>query len=45
MPAVIIEPAFISNPREAAQLEDPGFRSAVADAVLAGTRRYYEGQP
>ena len=45
MPAVVIEPAFISNPDEAKRLEDPGFRSAVADAVLTGTRRYYEARP
>ncbi|MEA2507884.1 MAG: N-acetylmuramoyl-L-alanine amidase [Actinomycetota bacterium] len=44
MPAVLIEPAFISNPTEAARLEDPAFRSAVADAVLVGTRTYYEAR-
>jgi N-acetylmuramoyl-L-alanine amidase len=42
MPAVLVEPAFISNPEEARLLEDPFFRSAVADAMLAGARRYYE---
>jgi N-acetylmuramoyl-L-alanine amidase len=45
MPAVLIEPAFISNPTEAKRLQDPSFRSAVADAVLAGTRKYYEARP
>jgi N-acetylmuramoyl-L-alanine amidase len=44
MPAVLIEPAFISNPSEAHRLEDPAFRSAVAEAVLAGTRRYFEAR-
>jgi N-acetylmuramoyl-L-alanine amidase len=44
MPAVLIEPAFITNPTEAKRLEDPGFRSAIADAVLNGTRKYYEAR-
>jgi N-acetylmuramoyl-L-alanine amidase len=42
MPAVLIEPAFISNPAEATRLQNPTFRSTVAGAVLVGTRRYFE---
>jgi N-acetylmuramoyl-L-alanine amidase len=45
MPAVLIEPAYITNPDEAKRLEDPGFRAAVAEAVLAGTRKYYGARP
>ena len=44
MPAVLIEPAFISNADEAKRLEDVSFRGAIADAILAGTRRYYEAR-
>lgn len=44
MPAVLIEPAFITNPDEAKRLEDPDFRGAVADAVLAAARKYYEAR-
>jgi N-acetylmuramoyl-L-alanine amidase len=44
MPAVLIEPAFITNPDEAKRLEDPDFRAAVADAVLAAARKYYEAR-
>jgi N-acetylmuramoyl-L-alanine amidase len=42
MPAVLIEPGFISNPEDARRLEDPEFRAAVADAIAAAIRRYYE---
>jgi N-acetylmuramoyl-L-alanine amidase len=42
MPAVIVEPAFITNPDDAKKLEDPDFRSAVAGAISAGVRRFYE---
>jgi N-acetylmuramoyl-L-alanine amidase len=42
MPAVIVEPAFITNPDDAKKLEDPDFRSAVAGAIAAGVRRFYE---
>ena len=42
MPAVLIEPLFISNPDEAKRLEDHDFLSSVADAIAAGVRRYFE---
>jgi N-acetylmuramoyl-L-alanine amidase len=44
MPAILIEPAFISNPDEAKRLEEASFRGAIADAILAGTRKYYEAR-
>ena len=43
MPAVLIEPAFISNPDEAKLLLDPDFRATLASAIAAGVRRYFEG--
>jgi N-acetylmuramoyl-L-alanine amidase len=42
MPAVLVEPGFISNPEDARRLEDPEFRAAVANAIATAIRRYYE---
>lgn len=42
MPAVLIEPVFITNPDEAKRLEDQEFLSNVADAIAAGVRRFFE---
>ena len=42
MPAVIVEPAFITNPDDAKKLEDPDFRGAVAEALAEGVRAFYE---
>jgi N-acetylmuramoyl-L-alanine amidase len=43
MPAVLVETAFISNPREEAKLMDPGFRKRVAQAIARGVRRFLAG--
>lgn len=40
MPAVLVETAFISNPREEARLRDPAFRTKVAQAITRGVRRF-----
>lgn len=45
MPAVLVEPVFISNPDEAKRLEEPDFRAALADAIAAGVSRYYASAP
>lgn len=42
MPAVLIEPLFISNPDEAKRLEDHEFLSSVADAIATAVQRHYE---
>ena len=42
MPAVLVEPVFISNPDESKRLEDHEFLSNVADAIAAGVRRFFE---
>lgn len=42
MPAVLIEPVFITNPDEAKRLEDHEFLSGIADAIAAGVRRFFE---
>lgn len=41
MPAVLVEVAFISNPKEEAKLKDAAFRARVADAITLGIRRYF----
>jgi N-acetylmuramoyl-L-alanine amidase len=40
MPAVLVETAFISNPKEEAKLKDPAFIRKVADAIARGIRTY-----
>jgi N-acetylmuramoyl-L-alanine amidase len=40
MPAVLVETAFISNPKEEAKLKDPAFIRKVADAIARGIRSY-----
>ena len=41
MPAVLVEVAFISNPREEAKLKEPAFQAKVAEAIAQGVRRYF----
>jgi N-acetylmuramoyl-L-alanine amidase len=41
MPAVLVETAFISNPKEEAKLKDPAFRARVAAAITQGIRRFF----
>jgi N-acetylmuramoyl-L-alanine amidase len=42
MPAVIVEPVFITNPDEEKSLEDPDFRDSLAGAIAGGIARYFE---
>ena len=39
-PAVLIEPAFISNDAEARRVASPAFRQEIAEALAAGLRNY-----
>jgi len=41
MPAVLVEVAFISNPKEEEKLKDTAFRGRVADAITLGVRSYF----
>lgn len=43
MPAVLVEVAFISNPKEEKKLQDAAFRALVAEAITQGVRRYFAG--
>lgn len=42
MPAVLVEPVFISNPDEAARIQAPEFRDDVADAIVAAINDYFD---
>ncbi|HEY7876551.1 MAG TPA: N-acetylmuramoyl-L-alanine amidase [Actinomycetota bacterium] len=42
MPAILVEPAFITNPDDEKRLDDPEFRTDVAAAIVAGIARFYE---
>ena len=44
MPAVLVEPLFITNPAEARKLLDPEFRAALARAITRAVRDYYEAE-
>lgn len=41
MPAVLVEVAFISNPKEESKLKEPLFRRKVAEAMALGVRRFF----
>ena len=41
MPAVLVEPAFITNADEEKMLDDPAFRSALGEAIANGVHRFY----
>jgi N-acetylmuramoyl-L-alanine amidase len=40
MPAVLVESAFISNPKEEAKLKDPVFRRKLAETITRGVRQF-----
>jgi N-acetylmuramoyl-L-alanine amidase len=44
MPAVHVEPCFISNPHEEALLRQQAFRGRVATAVARGIERFFRGR-
>jgi N-acetylmuramoyl-L-alanine amidase len=41
MPAVRIDVGYITNPGDAARLEDPSFRDVIAEAVVVAVQRVY----
>jgi N-acetylmuramoyl-L-alanine amidase len=45
MPSMLVETAFISNPKEEAKLKDVRHQQALADAILAGVRAYFYENP
>ena len=45
MPSMLVETAFISNPREEAKLNDVRHQQKLAEAILGGVRRYFYDNP
>jgi N-acetylmuramoyl-L-alanine amidase len=41
MPAVRVEAGYLSNPKDASRLADPGFRDVLAEAVVVAIQRFY----
>jgi N-acetylmuramoyl-L-alanine amidase len=45
IPSMLIESAYITNPTEERRLRDPAHQVRLADAILAGIRRYFHENP
>jgi N-acetylmuramoyl-L-alanine amidase len=45
IPSILVETAFISNPQEERRLRDPAYQNKMADAILAGIKRYFAKNP
>lgn len=45
IPSILVETAFISNPEEEKRLRDEAYQEKMADAMLAGIRRYFAQNP
>jgi N-acetylmuramoyl-L-alanine amidase len=45
IPSILIETAFISNPEEERRLNDDAYQNKMADAIMAGIRRYFAKNP
>ncbi|MDR2451982.1 MAG: N-acetylmuramoyl-L-alanine amidase [Candidatus Accumulibacter sp.] len=45
IPSILIETAFISNPKEEKRLNDEAYQNKMAEAILAGIRRYFAKNP
>lgn len=45
IPSILVETAFISNPEEEKRLIDEAYQEQMADALMAGIRRYFAQNP
>jgi len=45
IPSILVETAFISNPEEEARLVDEAYQDKMANALVAGIRRYFAQNP
>ena len=45
IPSILVETAFISNPDEERKLKDTAYQDKLADAILAGIKRYFANNP
>lgn len=45
IPSILIETAFISNPKEEAKLNDEAYQERIAEAILQGIKDYFAKNP
>ena len=45
VPSILVETAFISNPKEERKLRDPAHQKQLAAAVMGGVKNYFESTP
>ncbi|MBA4141463.1 MAG: N-acetylmuramoyl-L-alanine amidase [Nitrosospira sp.] len=45
IPSILVETAFISNPEEERKLKDSTYQDKLAEAILAGIKRYFANNP
>jgi N-acetylmuramoyl-L-alanine amidase len=45
IPSILVETAFITNPEEEKQLRSNEYQNRMADAVIAGIKRYFAKNP
>ena len=45
IPSILVETAFISNPDEERKLKNAAYQDKLADAILAGIKRYFANNP
>lgn len=45
IPSILVETAFISNPDEEKRLKDTAYQDKMAEAMLAGIKRYFASNP
>jgi N-acetylmuramoyl-L-alanine amidase len=45
IPSILVETAFISNPREEMKLNDEAYQDRIADAILRGIKDYFSKNP
>ena len=45
IPSILIETAFISNPEEERRLNDDAYQDKMAEAIIAGIRKYFSKNP
>ncbi len=45
IPSILIETAFISNPEEEKRLNDEAYQEKMAEAIIAGIRKYFKKNP
>ena len=45
IPSILVETAFISNPEEERRLNDEAYQNKMAEAIIAGIRKYFAKNP